>query len=181
MEAVINVDGKDHVYDHDKPPEIVVTELTVLQPRQPSSFERRVKSKHHNGQDNAQPVSCEVIKWSLSGEDRLNVQVTKSPRSSLKREQKDNESDSKTVLKTPCKLKDLTVDEISECLREIGLERYVEKFRLEGINGKLFEGLDEDSLLELDVEDQKHQEKILKLAKEKEYRPKTLKVEFSRG
>lgn len=178
MEAVIDVDGKDHDYNHDKP-EIVVTELTVLQPRQSSSFERRVKSKHQNGHDKAQPVSCEVIKWSLSGKDKLNVQVTKSPRSSLKREQKDNENGSKTFLKTPCKLKDLTADEISECLREIGLEKYVEKFRHEGINGELFVDLDEESLLELDVEDHEHQKQILRLAKEKEYRPNTLQVEFS--
>lgn len=178
MEAVIDVDGKDHEYHHPNP-EIVVTELTVLQPRQSSSFERRIKSKSQNGHDKTQPVSCEVIKWSLSGEDKLNVQVTKSPRSSLKREQNNNQNNNTTVLKTPCKLRNLTVDEISECLREIGLKRYIEKFRQEGINGEQFVDLDIESLIELDVEDKMHQEQILKLVKEKEYRPKTIQVNFN--
>jgi hypothetical protein len=170
MEAVIDIDGKDHNYEQ---PAIVVTQLTVLQPRQSSSFERRVKSKLQNGHDKTQQVSCEVINWSLSGEDKLDIQVTKSPRSSLRRERKNGKNKHGTFLKSPCKLKDLSVDEISECLRELELEKYVDKFREEAINGELFVGLDEDSLIELDVDDIKHQEKILQLVKEGEFQPKT--------
>lgn len=181
MEAVVDIDPRlfDSQIERPKSP---VTELKVLQPRQTSSLERRLKTKHHNVENGQQdrPISCEVVNWSLTGNgaDLLRVlQVSKSPRGSLKRnetttkESKEEDVD-EDFLKSPHRLRNLSVGEISQCLKAIGLESYVGKFRDENIDGKQFVDLDDDILTELDVDKKIDKEKIMQLVQEGVIRPK---------
>lgn len=180
METVVEVDPKKSTDFQIEKPKVPVTELKVLQPRQTSSLERRLNKKRQNSLENGhseRPVPCEFVTWAPTGDgaDLLRViEVSKSPRGSLKRNQEPPKSGrvDEGFLKSPRLLEKLSVEEISQCLVEIGFESLVQRFFDEKIDGKQFVDLDEDILIELDVDKKEDRQKIMQLVKEGVFRPR---------
>lgn len=64
--------------------------------------------------------------------------------------------------KIPQRLDLLSVKEVGQCLKLLNMEKYVEVFRQECVDGSLLVSLSEDALVALGVSNKLHRTKLLK-------------------